>query len=279
MSIGISINIGLNGVDPNQYGGWDGSLVACEFDAEDVANIARGQGFNTRSLLTAEATHDSVIAAVRDAAKNLKSGDMLFLTYSGHGGQVPDTNGDEPDALDETWVLFDQELVDDELYSLWSEFKPGVRILVLSDSCHSGSVIKLMEYKALWSADLPLRDRAIPVTGFRTIPEDIQTLHYERNKPYYESVQAENPNGDKVAIGASVILISGCQDNQLSGDGPRNGVFTAKLRQVWDDGAFKGDYPSFHKQIRQLMPGQQTPNYFKVGASSPAFESQEPFTI
>lgn len=279
MPTGISINIGLNGVDPNQYDGWDGALVACEFDAEDMANIARDQGFDTHLLLTSKATHDAVIAAIKDAATKLTPGDILFLTYSGHGGQVPDTNGDEPDALDETWVLFDRELVDDELYSLWSEFQPGVRILVLSDSCHSGSAIKVMEYKALWIADSPLRDEANPVTGFRAIPDDIQNRHYERNKTYYESVQSNNPNGDKAAIGVSVILISGCQDNQLSGDGPRNGVFTAKLRQVWNSGAFNGDYPTFHKQIKQLMPGQQTPEYFKVGTPSAAFDSQKPFTL
>jgi len=42
--------------------------------------------------------------------------------------------------MDETWVLYDRQLVDDELYKIWSKFKPGVRILVLSDSCHSGTV-------------------------------------------------------------------------------------------------------------------------------------------
>ena len=62
------------------------------------------------------------------------------MTYSGHGGQVPDGDDEEADSSDETWVAFDRQIVDDELYELWGKFKPGVRIVVLSDSCHSGSV-------------------------------------------------------------------------------------------------------------------------------------------
>ena len=35
MAKGISLNIGLNSVDPNHYGGWDGQLAGCENDAND----------------------------------------------------------------------------------------------------------------------------------------------------------------------------------------------------------------------------------------------------
>lgn len=45
-----------------------------------------------------------------------------MLSYSGHGGQLPDLNGDESDGRDETWCFFDGELVDDELYNSFSQF-------------------------------------------------------------------------------------------------------------------------------------------------------------
>src|SRR5688572_22020060 len=146
MAKGISVHIGLNEVDPDHYGGWDGRLTACEFDAKDMQKIAKQRGFLPRLLLTANATATAVQAAIRDAASRLKAGDFFWLTYSGHGGQVPDINHDEGegDRQDETWVLYDRELIDDELYALWSGFAPGVRILVLSDSCHSGTVTKAM---------------------------------------------------------------------------------------------------------------------------------------
>jgi hypothetical protein len=37
----ISVHIGLNGVSAAAYSGWDGPLAACEFDANDMAAIAR----------------------------------------------------------------------------------------------------------------------------------------------------------------------------------------------------------------------------------------------
>ena len=73
----------------------------------------------------------------------------MLLSYSGHGGQVPDQNGDDPnDGLDETWCLFDGQVLDDELYGALSAFAPGVRVVV-SDSCHSGTMLKQVLYANL----------------------------------------------------------------------------------------------------------------------------------
>ena len=36
----VSLHIGLNGVSGAAYGGWDGPLAACEFDANDMAALA-----------------------------------------------------------------------------------------------------------------------------------------------------------------------------------------------------------------------------------------------
>jgi len=125
---GISLHLGLNRVDPAHYGGWDGQLTACEADAEDMKAIALAQGFTPQMLLRRQATSTAVIAALQRAAAALKSGDLFFLSYSGHGGQVPDTNHDEADRQDETWVLYDRELVDDELYAVWGKFAGGYKL-------------------------------------------------------------------------------------------------------------------------------------------------------
>jgi hypothetical protein len=67
-------------------------------------------------------------------------------------GTLPDLNGDEEDFTDETWCLFDGQIVDDELYSLYAKFAKGVRILIFSDSCHSGTVAKEAFYKNVVAA-------------------------------------------------------------------------------------------------------------------------------
>src|SRR5687768_16203172 len=107
MATNLSIHIGLNRVDPNKYEGWDGVLRGCINDANAMRALAKRQGYSTLRLIDEQATRAGVIKTVAKAAETLVSGDTLLLTYSGHGGQVPDKNNDEADGLDETWVLFD----------------------------------------------------------------------------------------------------------------------------------------------------------------------------
>jgi hypothetical protein len=278
MAKGLALTIGLNKVDPKHYGGWSGELNACEADAEDMAGIAKGKKFKATTLKTKSATRARVVAQITSAAKTLKSGDIFMLSYSGHGGQLPDMNNDEPDAEDETWCLYDGEMLDDELYALWRKFSPGVRILVFSDSCHSGTVTKLAYYQGT----VALRGGAVgsKEVKYRAMPPDVALRTYRKNKAFYDRLQkAKVPKEKQPAVKATVLLISGCQDNQLSADGDFNGLFTAQLLKVWKNGAFKGDYKSFHKMIVKRMPPDQTPNYFKFGAANPKFETQKPFTI
>ena len=47
-AMGLSLHVGLNGVSAAAYGGWDGPLAACEFDANDMAAIAKQQGIHRR---------------------------------------------------------------------------------------------------------------------------------------------------------------------------------------------------------------------------------------
>lgn len=280
MPHGVSIHLGLNSVDPNQYDGWDGRLVACEFDANDMAALAAEQGFESRKLLTAEATSEALQTALEAAAETLVEDDVLLLTYSGHGGQVPDLNGDDADQMDETWVLYDRQVVDDELYSLWGRFKPGVRIAVLSDSCHSGSVVRDLQ-EAVRPEALSLSGR---LTGdgpprMRAMPVDVSQRVYRAHQKLYDEIQKNVPALESADVQASVLLISGCQDNQTSADGNRNGLFTQTLLGVWDEGHFRGSYRTFRKRIAEKMPPWQSPNFYAVGKRDRGFERERPFTV
>ena len=276
---GQSLHIGVNKVDPAHYNGWEGTLAACEFDAEDMRALAVGKGFEASILLTSEATSSAVTAGIAAAADGLAEGDIFLLSYSGHGGQVPDLNSDDDaDEKDETWVLYDRQLVDDELYALFARFHAGVRIFMLSDSCHSGSVAR-----DIFDAAVPhvvaqaMVDAPKPRT--KDLPRDVQAQTNLANAAEYERIQQENKSGEQQQLGASLLLLSGCQDNQLSLDGDRNGLFTQQLRSVWDGGAWTGGYEPFHKAIGAKMPPTQSPNYFRAGVLDQTFEAQTPFTI
>ncbi|MCE7980281.1 MAG: caspase family protein [Caldilinea sp. CFX5] len=283
MTQGISIHIGLNRVDPAAYNGWNGQLAGCVNDATAMQAIAQSCGYQSTLLLNEQATAAAVTEALGRAAQQLMDGDLLLLTYSGHGGQIPDVNGDEDDGLDETWVLFDRMLIDDELYQLWSHFSAGVRIFMLSDSCHSGTVAKALYYSQLPTMMTAARDVAGNATihphAYRAIPQDVQRAVYAQQQTMYNALQWLSGRGDRAMIDASILLISGCQDNQLSGDGDQNGLFTGTLLQVWDNGAYQGSYYQFWKEILALMPATQSPNYYTVGMDNSAFADSRPFVF
>src|SRR5262245_21603488 len=171
----LSLHVGLNGVDPAHNSGRSGPLAACEFDANDMTSLATSRGITPTTLLTQKATRAATLAGIRSAAKQLKSGDFFFLSYSGHGGQVDDVSGEEKDKLDETWCLFDGQLIDDELYLELGRFAKGVRVLVLSDSCHSGTVT-----------------RARPQPGrSKMMPPSVAARTYDEHKAFYDKLQRD----------------------------------------------------------------------------------------
>ncbi|WP_263588896.1 caspase family protein [Sphingopyxis sp. GC21] len=275
MANGYSLHIGLNSVDPNHYDGWSGPLVACEADAAAMRKICQGRGFQPKVLLTALATRPAVLDHLSDLATSMIAGDTLIVSYSGHGGQLPDRNGDEDDGLDETWCLFDGQLLDDELYRAWANFKPGVRIAVFSDSCHSGTVIKeLALAHHVISRPLGALD---PSAGYRIMPPEIQYRTYEANREFYDDLLQKPAPPPEPAC--TVLLVSGCQDNQLSQDGAFNGKFTGALISTWANGKFKGTYAEFTKAIRKRLPSSQSPNYLPVGVANPQFTDGEVFSV
>lgn len=275
MPKGYCLSIGLNSVDPASYDGWSGNLTACENDAKAIGELAKSRGYDVNVVLTSAATSTRILSELSRLSKTLVSGDILLLYYSGHGGQVGDVNLDEQDSLDETWCLFDRMLIDDELNAMFSQFSAGVRILVLSDSCHSGTATKELQYAELQKLEAPQS----PERRRKAIPFDASWKLYRSNKSLYDSIQFVAGSKDLGTSGASVILISGCQDNQLSADGNPNSLFTAVLLEVWNGGSFSKNYKQFHSAIVKEMPPFQTPNYYLSGKVNLEFEAQVPFTI
>ncbi|HMS34827.1 MAG TPA: caspase family protein [Ignavibacteria bacterium] len=277
----ISLVIGLNKVNKLSYDGfWDGSLPCCEKDADDICSILKALSYNKINLLkTMKATRQNVLKGLKSAAKELKKGDLFTIYYSGHGGQVPDINGDEADASDETWCLYDGQLIDDELYYEFSNFKEGVRIFVLSDSCHSGTMTKVAMMNAS-APGLKSKDKI-----YKMMPDEVIGKAYYRKRALYDKIQnndllkISNPGNKDFAfnIRSSVKLISGCQDNQYSEAGLFNSLFTAILKKIWKNGSFKGNYKLFHKKICELMPPDQTPNLYFIGPKDKDFDLQRPF--
>lgn len=272
MAKGYSIIIGLNKVNPEHYAGWDGELDQPVNDAHAISELAKAANFETKLFLDDKATREGIISEIQNASQTLESGDVCFIYYSGHGGQVDDLSWDEEDELDETWCLYDAQLIDDEIHYLLTEFKPGVRIVVLSDSCHSGTITKA----------LPWEDKEVVE---KMMPHEYIQKTFDKNKDLYTEIYDElrKLNADDIEIQASVLQISGCQDYETSLAFRKDAysLFTKMLLESQKEKSL--NYQQLHESITRLIDERlkfigrrQTPNLFLLGKENPEFV-QEPF--
>lgn len=115
-------------------------LEHCASDAVRVQQAFVNAGIidpmDTVVLTDHRATRAAVANAVERLARRLSPGDTLVFFFSGHGDRVSDANGDEQDGLDETILLADGPMTDDELAQLLGGGHH--RELVALDSCYSG---------------------------------------------------------------------------------------------------------------------------------------------
>ncbi|MCU0880072.1 MAG: caspase family protein, partial [Pirellulaceae bacterium] len=146
--MGLALTIGVDRVDRQHYNPLPSPLPSCVNDANAMAEIARSQGFRTITLTDAKATRLEVSRHIYFASQRMRPGDIFMISFSGHGPEhAPSTEPDaEPTGRDQGWCLYDWIMIDDELYSLFQLFQPGVRILAFADSCYSGTSTKVMRY-------------------------------------------------------------------------------------------------------------------------------------
>ncbi len=122
-----------------------------DFTADDALRVRdaliRGGGMLREDAVTltdADATIANVERALEDIAARVGPDDTFVFFYSGHGGRLERAEGPEtfdPDSLDETIVLYDGHMRDDELRELFSQIQAGTTLLFL-DSCFSGGFAK-----------------------------------------------------------------------------------------------------------------------------------------
>lgn len=117
------------------------------------------KGSDIHVLKNSDATADAIREEVRRwLVEGTRPGDRVFFAYSGHGTRVPDEpNGDEDrDKMDEALAVYDVEprrpfirgapvvpargyITDDEV-SRWIGDLHGRQVVMLFDSCHSGTI-------------------------------------------------------------------------------------------------------------------------------------------
>lgn len=193
-----------------------------------------------------KATLEAVRTFIFTTAASLQRGDMFLLTFSGHGSSVIDLDGDERDGRDEAWCLHNGLLLDDELHALLCQFAAGVRVVIVSDSCHSGSMIDQpdTEVRKFRAASVETKTSS-PSASHASSAHPHHARDASPPRPPARALSvAEGLAARKAAAArerqrlgrpkAAVVLLAGCQDSQKSGEGDRNGAFTAALREEYE---------------------------------------------
>lgn len=278
MGQGRSLHIGVDRVDPTQYAGWSGVTRAAEADALAMASVAKSCGFAADILTNETATREALRTKLDLAARTLASGDILLLSFAGHGGEVPDPRGDTATGMARTWALHDGQWLDSESLDAWHTFSDGVRVVLLVDASQPGTVTRMALSQQGIATGLPELSPESGEVRARFIPPDVALRTYRQNKRFYVDLStAIRRHTEEPPL--TIRAIMACQDNQVALEGNQHGLFTAALLYVWNEGAFRGTYRKLHNALVRRMPATQTPNHFVRGPRNEAFDAERPFTI
>jgi hypothetical protein len=119
-----------------------GACPGANYDATRMHKLLSKYSKNATLLLEAQATKAVVIQKMQEACKK----DLAIIFYSGHGGDRKQTaatklNFPEATGKDQTLCLYDNELLDDEIWTIVSNAKG--RVVLICDCCHSGTMFRV----------------------------------------------------------------------------------------------------------------------------------------
>ncbi|MFZ4800588.1 MAG: caspase family protein [Chlorobium sp.] len=220
--------VGINDYAPAGPGGPD--LRGCVNDVQDMATTLAVLGIvpsspaTMRILTDSRATRAAIISGLQWLVNGAETGDLLIFHYSGHGSQVIDVEGDEPDGKDETICPHDFAtsgmIKDDDLRAVFASVPANVNLDVLLDSCHSGTGTR--ELSALAASP---EDQSV---SYRYVEPPIDWGFFIDSNPSLPSRSILRKKATKDAVitpGVNHILWAGCRDNQTSAEASVGGVY------------------------------------------------------
>ena len=231
----------------NDYPGTQNDLRGCVNDAKDWQDLLKNTyGFKIYSLLDSACKVQTFTETLGGLISDSRPNDHIVLTYSGHGSNVPDTNGDEADGRDEAMCLYDGFLIDDSIRGIIQKLNPEARLTIISDSCFSGTVTRAF-LTAMDGEDQP-KPRYLPPTDM----EDVRALCVNNitSKIFY-------PESDM-----KEVLISGCSDTEYSYDAylgnTNRGAFSYYATRVLRTTP-QITYNDFYAKLKQSLPSSSYP--------------------
>lgn len=269
MSQAVSIHIGVDRPHGDHV-----HLRSSEGNAWRMAGLANQAGYTSLMVLRGRAaTRQAVHEALTRAAGALAEHGHLLVTFSGHGIQQPDgaDDLDERSGRDQGWCLADGTLLDDKLAGYWRLFEPGVRIVVVSESCYSGGMGREDDDEQAGVFDLPVRTVYRGQSGRRGGWRSVAGTDYAG------SCIGEPPRVTD-GIRASLLMLTASRQDQTA----EEGLFARCLLGVWDEGRFEGSYCDLHRTVRERVMRErctQDPQILVLGSGDLGFPLAPAFRV
>lgn len=284
----ISYHFGLQKLDRYEYENWP-ELPAARQDAIDLCAIARKQGFDATLCIDDEAKCADIRNAITRAENELDSGDVLLLTFAGHGRrshtfqrtrkfpEKPPGCGNPPaesEGWDSSLCFYDGRIIDNEFYSFWCRLKKGVRVVMIIDSCESGSMFGLLPFSNDTGARLA-SIRSVDPSMART-ETDVITVWPEIDV---------KPELELHMIPPTVLIMSASKDSSIERNGKTNGAFTGGFLSAWRSKENGDTYTSFFQKVCREARKEFAliaPSFRVIGPSQAAMNGlagQKPLSI
>ncbi|HWS99940.1 MAG TPA: caspase family protein [Pyrinomonadaceae bacterium] len=222
-------------------------LRGCVNDVQVMSNLLETLfGFtaeNITVLVNEQATEKGIREAMEKLAADCAEGDIIVFHYSGHGSQMA-ARGDKPRGYDESIMPYDsgrmnpvfpkqvepRDIRDTQIQEWLSRLtRKTPYITLIFDSCHSGSITRLVGdseeegTRLRWIPPDPLPPRSPRPTGSP-----------EGHEPALETgASGWLPLNDKYVLLAACAAEQGAYelDHETDGKAQRNGAFTFFLAQ------------------------------------------------
>jgi hypothetical protein len=282
----IAVVIGLDVVSKAYY---DSSkeLSCCVNDAEEIGKLLEKKNYQVTRFLSKKNGQTEDTIPRRSVVMNYleqqisilnKSGGIFVVYYSGHGGSKIDTDGDEYDYKDETWCLYDGELIDDELYSVFNKLNETVKVIFISDSCHSGTAFKDIEDQQIDKFFQTSKHTEVAEEYKRLLNKDMEewksdTTSIGKDFWRYRQEKLKVENRD---LKCDFISISACDDNETALAGTIHSLFTESFLEVFNNKRFM-NYTEFFNIVKNRVIPRQNPQL--TLSKNPIFNSLYPFDV
>lgn len=134
------------------YKGTSYELKGCINDVQNITQYLVSQNISADKMciLTDDTyikpTKNNIINYFTKLLTDAKSGDQLVFFYSGHGSTIVNTSiNKDVEPLDDVLITIDSNcIIDDDLNEIIQKnLKPNVKLFVLFDCCHSGTMLDL----------------------------------------------------------------------------------------------------------------------------------------